>query len=59
MIADLLGTLQGSVKLRDTLVGSAEVGEADAAHGQRSDLCLARADGASKRERLLRAANDS
>ena len=53
VIADLLGELQGLAKLGETLVGSAEVGEADAAHGQRSDLCLACADGASERERLL------
>ena len=53
MIADLLGELQGSVKLGETLLASAEVGEAAAAHGQRSDLCLACTDGASKRERLL------
>ena len=53
VIADVLGALQGLAKLGDTLLGPADVGEVDATHGQRSDLCLACADTPSERERLL------
>ena len=44
VIADLLGELQGLAKMAEALVGAAEVGEVAAEHGERPDLCLARAD---------------
>ena len=53
VIADLLGEPQGLAKMGETLLAAAEVGEVGAEHGERPDLCLARADLPGERERLL------
>ena len=52
-ITDLLGELQRRTNLGETLLGAAQVGEVHAEHCERSDLCLARADRAGQRKRLL------
>ena len=52
-IAASLGELQGQPELREALVAAAEVGEVDAEHGERAELCAPRADRTCNRERLL------
>ena len=53
MITDLLGELQGLANIGDALLAAAELGEIDAQHGERPDLCLACAETAGEHERLL------
>ena len=58
-IADLLGELQRLTKMGEALVAAAEVGEVDAEHGERSDLCLACADRRASASACSAIGNDS